>query len=451
MARLLSPEDYGLFAIAASYVAVVEGLADFNVTNVLIRDRDEDRSLYDTAWTLSVARGALASIGLLVVAGFLTDARIALAVRVLAVSPLLMGFANPRFVMFERDLDYSRLATLMLAARAASIGVTLTIALATRSYLALVAGLVAGSLVHVVLTYVMRPYRPAMSMARVRDIFAFSGWMSLTAMVTTIALRTDRIIVGWFAGVAEAGSYYMTNRVGVVPTGELAGPLRQVLFPSFSSIAGDKARLSRTVTESIGVVASMSLPAGVGFAFAVNDFVPLVLGERWLLTVPLLQVLVPFLALRSTLSMTLPCMMALGETRLLFRVSLAYALVHLPLFIGATALYGLTGAIGSVVAGSLIYSYFNVIMLRRTLGLSWVEVISQLRRPALALAVMSVVILAAAGTPWLDVTSTDGSWSSLAAKVVLGVAVFGAAHYAIWRQEGRPAGIERRVLQMLSR
>lgn len=451
LARFLGPEDFGLVAIAASYVAIVEGLSDFDVNSALIRTRDAHRSLYDSAWTLSVGRGIGSALVMLAVAPFVGDSRIGTVLCVLAMSPLLTGFSNPRFIMFERDLIYSKLATLMLSARIVSFGVTVFIAVAYRSYWALVLGQVGHSLTSMVLTYLLKPYRPVWSVARFWDIFAFSGWMSLTTMVTTISMQTDRIIVGRLLGIADAGSYYVTQRVGSAPTAELAGPLRRLLFPSFSEIAHDRRRLRRAVCEAISILGSLTLPAGVGFALVANDFVPLVLGERWAVIVPLLTVLVPFLGFRATLSIALPCVMALGATRLLFRVSLIYAAVHLPLFIAGTVTFGLPGAIGGIVLAGFFYSYLNAAMLRRTLGISLAEILSQLRRPLFAVTLMVGAVIGIHAVQAADLFSAEGSWLSLIAKTTVGGSVFCAALYAIWTYDGRPSGLEQRVRQFVSR
>ena len=451
LARLLAPEDFGLVAIAASVVTIVEGLSDFDVNKALIRARDEDRSLYDCAWTLSALRGGLAALVMVSVAWFLDDGQIAAVLLALAPSPLLTGLSNPRFVMFERDLVYSRLAYLTVGSKVVAFAVTLSVALIYRSYWALVLGMLAGALIRVVLSYALRPYRPRISFSRFSEIFAFSGWMSLTTAVTTLSMQTDKIIVGRLLGIADAGLYFMTQRIGVLPTAELISPLQRILFPSFSEIAGDRARLRRVVCESINVLASLSLPAAFGFALVANDFVPGVLGDRWVAIVPLLTILVPFLGLRSTLSMTLPCVMALGETRLLFRVSVLYALVHLPAFIAGTVYFQLRGAFWSIVLAGIYYSYLNAWLLRRTLGISLREILSRLRRPLCAALLMVIAVVAAEVILPLELFSVAGSWLSLLIKVAVGLAVFGAAQVAIWRFEGRPAGIERRLLQMLSR
>lgn len=449
LARILAPDDFGLVAIAASFVTIIEGLSAFDVNKALIRARDEKRSLYDTAWTLSALRGVLTALIMLSIAPFVTDGRVGAALAVLALSPLLTGLANPRFVMFERDLVYSKLAVLTLGAKVVSIAVTLWIAIVYRSYWSLIIGLLVGSLLSTILSYVLRPYRPRISLARFSDIFGFSGWLSLTSVVTTLSMETDKIIVGRLLGLADAGLYFMTQKIGVLPTRELISPLQRILFPSFSELSQDEVRLRRAVLESINVLGSLSLPAGFGFALVASDFVPLALGEQWTAIVPLLTILVPYLGLRATLSMTLPCVMALGRTRLLFWVSFAYALVHLPLFIAGTALFGLPGAIWSIALAGVLYSYLNAWLLQRTLGISLREILRQLKRPLFAAFLMLGAVLALESVLPIDLVSEGPSWLSLLIKVSVGGTVYCSALYGLWRLDGRPAGIERRLLQVL--
>lgn len=451
LARILSPDDFGLVAIAASVVTIVEGLSAFDVNKALIRTRDESRDLYDTAWTLSALRGIASALIMIAVAQFVNDPRIATVLQALALSPLMTGLSNPRFVMFERDLVYSRVAFLTLGGKFVSVAVTLVIALVYRNYWSLVIGMLAGTLITMILSFFLKPYRPRPSLARFPDIFAFSGWLTLTSVVTTLSMETDKIIVGRLLGIADAGLYFMTQRVGVLPTRELISPLQRILFPSFSELAGDLNRLRRGVRESINILASLSLPAGFGFALVANDFVPLALGDQWIVIVPLLVILVPYLGLRATLSMTLPCVMALGRTRLLFRISLVYALVHVPAFIVGTALFGLTGAIWSIVLAGVFYTYLNVWLLRHTLGISLGEITIQLRRPFVAAVLMVGAVAALGFVLPIDLFSENGSWFSLIIKSLVGGLVFWTAQFVFWRMEGCPEGIERRVLQGLPR
>ena len=451
LARMLSPGDFGLVAVAASVVAIVEGVGAFGIDKALIRSRDDDRELYDSAWTLSVLRGLVSAAIMAGISLLLSDDRIARVLLALAWAPVFTGFANPRFVTFERDLVYSRFAVLTLGAKVASVTATLAVAFALRSYWALVIGLLVNGFASMVLSYGLRPYMPRISFARFHALFAFGGWLTLTSTVTALSMETDRIIVGRLLGIPEAGLYDMTQRVGVLPTRELLSPLQRLLLPAFSQWIDDLPRLRRAVCESVNVLASLGLPAGFGFALIAGDFVPLLLGPQWTPIVPLLMILVPYLGLRSTLSMTLPCVLALGDTRLLFRVSVVYALVHVPVFIAGTAIFGLPGAIWSIVAAGAFYIYLNVWMLKRALAIPAGDILAQMRRPLAATAVMCLAVGALVAATPLALAPETGSWISAAAKLTVGFVAWGASQYGMWRYEGRPPGIERRLVQLLSR
>lgn len=104
-----------------------------------------------------------------------------------------------------------------------------------------------------------------------------------------------------------------------------------------------------------------------------------------------------------------------------------------------------SGAVGGVVLAGFFYTYLNAWLLKRTLRISAGEILRSLRRPLAATALMVAAVLA------LATVLAPGSWISLAAKVAAGAAVYGSALIALWRLEGRPPGIERRALQVLSR
>lgn len=451
LARLLSPHDFGLVAIATSFVAVVEGLAAFDVHKALIRTREGHRSLFDTAWTLSVLRGLLSCGAMAAVAWLLDDERTRDVLLALSVGPLVNGLGNPRFVTFERGLVYSRVAAATLGAKAVSVAVTLAVAFAVHSYWALVAGVLAGALASTVLSFALVPYRPSLTLARAPELFAFSGWLSLATITSTLAMETDRLIVGRLVGVAEAGLYFMTQRIGVLPTRELVSPLQRMVFPSFAEVAHDRERLRRGVIESVNVFGSLSLPAGVGFALLAPDFVPVVLGAQWIAITPLVQILVPYLGVRATLTMAWPCAMALGLVRQLFWVSFLYALVHLPVFIGGTALFGLRGAIWSIVLAGILYTYLNLWLLRRALAITTREILGQLRRPAFAtLAMLGAVIAVRAMLP-VAIVPRSGSWNGLLLTGLVGGIAYLAATWALWRVDGRPSGLEQRIVQLLEK
>ena len=242
----------------------------------------------------------------------------------------------------------------------------------------------------------------------------------------------------------------MTQRIGVLPTAELVSPLQRLLFPSFSGMTGDPERLRRAVRRSVGVLASLSLPAAFGFALVANDFVPLALGARWSSIAPLLVVLVPFLGLRATLSCARPCVMALGETHLMARVSIVYGMIHFPAFLLGTALYGLEGAIWSIVVAGAFYVWLNAWLLQQTVGVTALGILRELARPLASVGVMVGAVFGLDAALALDLFGEEGSWASLGLKVAVGGLAFLVTQLLLWRAAGRPDGIERRVLELVA-
>ena len=196
LARMLSPDDFGVVAVAASVVAIVEGLGAFGIDKALIRTREDDRALYDSAWTLAALRGLASAAVMLTVAAVLSDVRLASVVRALALVPVVTGVTNPRFVTFERDLVYSRFALLTLGAKLVSVTATLIVAFALRSYWALVAGTLSGRAVGVALSYTMHPMRPRLSFIRMGSILSVSSWNLVRGVAGYMNENLHRFLVG---------------------------------------------------------------------------------------------------------------------------------------------------------------------------------------------------------------------------------------------------------------
>jgi len=140
--------------------------------------------------------------------------------------------------------------------------------------------------------------------------------------------------------------------------------------------------------------------------------------------------------------------MALGQTKLMFKVSVIYALIHLPLFIVGTAKYGLPGSIGSIVIAGVFYTYLNFWLLHATVKIRLGEILGQIMRPFVGVVAMTGSIFLASLGP-LELFSSAGSWLSLGVKMALGATVFLGTVAMLWRVQGRPRGVERRVFDAL--
>ena len=448
VARLLTPEDFGVVAVGVGAMQLLHGLTDFGAAQAVVRFREAGRAEYDTLFTVSAARGVAIGAALVAAAPFvasaLDDPRIAGAMFAAAAQPLFAGLSNPRFHEYERDLDFSRDASRVIAAKLASVAVSIAVALAARDHRAIFAGLAAGAFVQFALSYAMRPYLPRLSLSRWREVWGFSGWLAGVGALAAVNNKLDGIILARIAGPFAAGSFYFGLQLAELPTREFSSQIARALYPGLSMLQGDPARMRGGFLRAVEALGVVAMPLSFGLAFVARDFVAIFLGAGWAGAAPAVELLAPVLGLQTLFLATQHYAMALGRTELLFFRELIFAVVRLPVFIAATIGYGLEGAIAAAAALGLFQIFLDLIMYERLSGGSFREPLAAAHRSlgAVAAMVLFFVLL----RPWLDESLPVSLFASLVRDVACGGAVYVGALLAIWRAEGSPGGAERLIL-----
>ncbi len=159
LARLLVPADFGLVALASSFVVAIDALATTGVYDVLIREPGFQPRLYDTAFTIALIRGIVTATALASLAGpaggFFDEPRLTPILLVLAVGTLIDSAENTGTVDFRKYMRFDREFVLLLLPRILGIMITIAAAVLLQSYWALVIGSLLQKVVRVILGYVL--------------------------------------------------------------------------------------------------------------------------------------------------------------------------------------------------------------------------------------------------------------------------------------------------------
>lgn len=446
VARLLAPEDFGVVAIGLTTMQILTNLSDIGVSQAVIRFRDADRDDLDTLFTLSAIRGVLIAAALCAAAPFAApfydDPRVLFVLVGVSAYPLLTGFINPRFYEFERLLDYSKEFFAAVATKLAGVIVSIAIAIAFRSYWAIILGLATNGLVQLALSYLMRPYRPKWSFASFRRIIGFSGWLTGVGLMAALNNKLDPLILARTLGVSGAGHYFMGLQLAELPTREIAFPATRALYPGLSELQEDPGRANQAFLKGVEAMAAIAMPAAIGFALVARDLVPLLLGDKWLEAVPVVEIITPIMGVQMPLLATQYYAMALGSTRLVFFRELIFFLIRTPVFIWAAVNHGLAGAAWAVAAYGVIHVVLNLALYSRTSGDHWLRPVWRARRSAGAALAMSAALLGLRAAGVLE------NWAPLAQvsfEIAAGVSIYMIVHAVLWRLEGLPDGVERLI------
>lgn len=441
LARLLSPSDFGIVAIAMLFTGLVEAFGETGERLALIRQASLERSYYDTAFSLQVLIGIAVASTVFFLAPLTTayfhEPRAVAVMRVLALRALLSGLENIGTVDFRRDLQFGLFYSLAMRAKLISFIITLMAAVWLRNYWALAIGILANQSATTILSYVMHPYRPKLSLARRREIFGFSGWTLLRSAGVYLTSQVDQFAVGGFGSAGTMGRYAVAMDVATSPTAEINEPVVAVLYPVMSRCQQDKSAIRALFARVFGWSAVVCAATSVGIMAIAQDYCLLVLGPQWQGAASL----VPWLALSAGLlglgSAADTVFDALGTPS----VSARLQWLRLSLLVCAVAAAAILAHSPEAVAiarllVSCIFAPLILFAVGRTIGISLHDYAAASWRPAIAAFLMGGVVMACATA--FPTTSP----LRLLAEVPLGAAIYGSTLLLLWYFSGRPPGPE---------
>ena len=448
LARLLLPEDFGIVAMASIIVGLIATLLDLGVGSALIQNKHAAREEFDTAWTLRLMQAVFVALFIWLLAPFAAeyfrDPRVRDVVRVMAFTMLIGGFENIGIVSFQKNMEFGRDFQFFFFRRIPGFVVTIALAFWMHSYWAMVIGAVVGRTVGVGVSYLLHDYRPRFSMVRLKQFWSFSQWILIRNLGGYAQGELDKFLVGRRTDAATMGSYALADEIANMPGNELLAPLGRVLFPAFVSVADDSEKLRAMFCKAFGVQTLLALPAAVGLAMVAGDAVPVMLGERWLPVIPLVQTLaliVAFSALRHSGGYVL---LALGKVSL--QALIFWLLLGIFLFLatiifpdaGAQELAYLrlaTSAFGSILFVALVTYYVEALRLSDFVKHAW--------RPVFSTAIMALALSVLPRFEFL------AQILHLSLSIVFGAVIYASAIIILWRISGAQEGAETYLFEQM--
>lgn len=448
LVRLLAPDEIGLVALAASFMATVDGLMMLGTEEAVIRHPNPTRAVYDTAFTLNLLRGGVVTLLLLAVAspaaGFFEDPRLFPILLFIATLPLLDGVMNIGTVDFRRDMEFHKEFTMMVLPKLCGIVATIATALIRPDHVALMAGIAANRGMRTVMSYVLHPYRPRISLSAWRALIGYSAWTWILSLTELLRDRIDTLILGRLAGPGPVGIFSVGAEIAALPTTELVEPLCRASFAGFAVARRTGAPVRETALRLMGLAALITLPAGMGLSLVAAPLVAVALGPGWDAAVPVLAVLAPAGAMTVFGHIATHLFSAYGLLGRLTALACAGAALRAVLLAVLIPGAGAAGAARAVALALALEQAATLVAACRHFGIGGRDFTAQVWRPALATAAMTALLLAT-GLGW----GTQSSVLALVGGVVAGAATYALVLVAAWWGAGRPAGAESDMLEGL--
>jgi PST family polysaccharide transporter len=387
MARLIAPEQFGVFAVALTIWSVLGTLAEFGLGADLVRARDVERRI-PTVTTVGLVTSGVLGISMLLSAGPVADAfespDSASVIRLMSLSLLIFGFSIVPTALLQREFRQRTLFAVNGAAMVTSAGTMTFLALQDLGPAALAWGQIANQLVIVVGAHVATRRLPRLGFdpAIARESASFCLPLALANLLSWLLISVDNLIVARVMTPVELGLYVLAFNVSSWPMNAIGQSIRAVALPAFSRLDTREAQ-SRSLVGVSGPVAAVSAWMGITLATLATPLVVLLYGDRWREAGAALTGLAVFGALRIMFDLLATFLIAIGASRSVLLVQIWWLLIMLPAMYVGVSRYGLAGAGWTHVVvglGAVLPAYLLCLHLARV---DWLGFLSGCVRPAL--------------------------------------------------------------------
>jgi O-antigen/teichoic acid export membrane protein len=435
VARLLSPGDYGIVAMATVLHGLVTVISEFGVGTTVVTLRHLSSSQVAQLNSLSVllgAAGCAVMAGLApAIAAFFARPDVAPVVAALGGTFVLSGLRTVPSALLHRDLRFLAISTVEGVQAIVAAGTTLYGAWNAWGYWAIVAGTLAGSAAWTVLLLALRPA----AFARPRRA-ALGAPLSFTRHQLTGSVawycysNADFVVAGRWLGAHELGIYSMAWTLARVVPERLANVVVRTTPAFFAAVSHEPARLRQWVSGITEGLALACFPLLAVVSVNADAVIRLIGGTQWDAAVMPLRLLSIYAAFDIVAQPVSRALVAAGDVRFTSRLGVALAIVMPAGFVAGVQ----AGATGLAFSWLLIAPAVRVMALLRlqsAIGLTIRDYARTLSYPAIATAIMSLAM-------WLvrQQVAGAGPFEQIALAAAAGAAIYGTVLLVLMRREG---------------
>lgn len=295
LARLLGPDQYGLFALALVVITLCNYFA-LNLVAALIQKQDlsEQDVRFITFWQLAIGAGVAAAVylGAGTAAGFFHEPRLAPLLEAMAIVCLLQAAAGTPSSLLTRELDFKSIYFANIAGYALGYGVLgIPLALAGYGVHALVTAYVMQSVLSLAALYWRKPPRlaPVLWHGDAPALLRYGATVFATNMSNWALVNVGRAVVGRVFPSATVGLYALAYNLAMQLAAAVTGVVQPPLFSASSRVQMDLSRLRPVFLAMLAATALLSAPLFVGMAAAAHTLTLALYGEAWADSAPLLR------------------------------------------------------------------------------------------------------------------------------------------------------------------
>ena len=427
MARMLSPEDYGLTALPAVFMAISGIFVSGGFGTALVRKPELTEKDLSTAFYYSMGVGIICYVLLFIaspwIADFYNAPVLVPLMRVTALSFLYSPLGTGQGVILQRRLDFKTPTKVSVICRVLSGVIGIVMAYTGYGVWALViSGFISGIIGQVITFWVVRWYPKAgWSKESFKYLWDFGNKMMGSYLLGTIYENIAPVIIGKYFSPAQLGVYNRAQGYAKMPSQNVTGTLQSVTFPVLSQIQDDDERLVRSYRKMLRVSAFIVFPLMMMLTALARPLVLALITAKWEACIVLLQIMCLSMMWYPIHAINLNLLEVKGRSDLFFRLEIIKRGVGLLLLV-CTLPLGLEAFCWGGVAGSMVSLFINTYYTGKIIHVGYVRQMRDLAHILLLSFLMYGVI-------WLVLSFISNLWGQIFVGAICGVVFYLGCSY----------------------
>jgi PST family polysaccharide transporter len=319
LARLLTPADFGVFAMATPFVWILMTFGDLGLASAVLQQRDLSEGQASAVFLINlvagIAFGGLFLLSAPMLGSFYGDPEVTHVASALSLMFVFSGFTAVQQALLRRALMFNTLLRAQIAASLASSVLAVIFALKGAGYWALTIRALADPLVYSIVVWTSTGWMPTRAEwdDTTKALLRYGRYVVGSSLLFSIGRHANNVFIGWRFGSAELGPFALANRLLLLPAQQISWPLGQVMIPILSRLQGEPDRLKRWYLKLLRLVTFASFPPLFSLAICADDVVHVIAGPQWGPTADILALFAPVAALQVGYASTDWLMRAQGQ------------------------------------------------------------------------------------------------------------------------------------------
>lgn len=380
LARLLSPNDFGLLGISMAILFTLELFSTTGFDAALIHKKEDIRSYLDSAWTVTLLRGLLIFLVIFftapLLADFFNEPKLPPILQAIGLVVLLRSSNNIAIVYFSKNFSFNKLYTYHLVGTILDFVVAVICAFVLKNVWALILGILAGEIAKLIASFVLHPYRPRLriDIEKTKELFGYGKWIFMANYIVFFLTQGKDLYVAKVLGTVPLGFYQLAYKISNLTSTEISQVIVQVTFPAYSKLQDDIERTKRSFFKVLIINSIMTFPVSFFLMSSAHEFITIFLSEKWLPIETAMQILCLHGLINSFNGIVGAIFQGTGSPKTITLGSALQLLTLALLIHPLSSRFGFTGTAMAITISSVFIMVYLIIKLRGAIQCSFSEI-----------------------------------------------------------------------------